>query len=262
MNSILTFKGGGGVDAFNDFIPTISTIYQSIYTSLGSKQNEVYVSSNSSTLPERVTNASHQMVPSFMRNITDGTRGLVIVIDDFHNHDSQAQNENILTDLSRQFTWLDFIMVDANLTKDILYSIIQSITNFANSTHILPNNFKIANFIRFRHPNETEQTLEIWIPDFIHRILDTFYDGKYNQSYYQWFGYSYYTYDYMYCYKTYKNAYAFYATTIYDILHKSLFSTCLNDYNMIDVQYYVNLRDKRLRHIWDQFKANSITFVL
>ena len=44
----------------------------------------------------------------------------------------------------------------------------------------------------------TEQALEIWIPDFIQRILDTLHDGKYNHSYYQWFGYSFYTYDYMY----------------------------------------------------------------
>lgn len=262
MNSILTFKGRGGVDSFNNYISTVSNTYQSIYTSLGSKQNEICVYTNSSTLPERVTNASHQMVPSFMRNITDGTRGLVIVIDDFHNHDSQAQNENLLTDLSTQFTWLDFIMVDAYLTKDILYSIIQSITNFANSTHILPNNYIIANFIRFRHPNATEQTLEMWIPDFIQPILDTLYNGKYNQSYYQWFGYSYYTYDYMYCYKTYKIAYMFYATTIYNILRESLITKCLNEYNMIYVQYYINIRDKRLHHIWDQFKANSITFVL
>lgn len=262
MNSILTFKGRDGVDSFNNFIPTISTNYQSIYTSFGSKQNEVYVSSDSSTLPERVTNASYQMVPSFMRNITDDTRGLVIVIDDFHNDVSHLQNKNILTDLSTQFTWLDFIMVDAYLTKDVLYSILQSITNFANSTHILPNDFKIANFIRFRHPNETEQTLEIWIPDFIQRVLDTLHDGKYNHSYYQWFGYSFYTYDYMYSYKTYKIAYMFYTTTIYDILHKSLITTRLNEYNMIDVQYYVNERDKRLRDVWGQFKANSITFVL
>ena len=262
MNSILTFKGGDGVDSFTGFIPTISNTYQSIYTSLGSKQNEVYVSSNPSTLPERVTNASYQMVPSFMRNITDNNRGLIIVIDDFHNDDSQLQNENILTDLSTQFTWLDFIMVDAYLTKDALYSIIQSITNFANLTHILPNDFKISNFIRFRHPNETEQTLEIWIPDFIQRVLDTLHDGKYNQSYYQWYGYSYYTYDYIYCYKLYKIAYAFYANAIYDILHKSLISTCLNEYNMIDVQYYINRKDKRLHSIWDQFKANSIPLVL
>lgn len=262
MNSILTFKGRDGVDSFNNYISTVSNTYQSIYTSLGSKQNEIYVYANSSTLPERVTNASHQMVPSFMRNITDDTHGLIIVIDDFHDDYSLLQNENLLTELSTQFTWLDFIMVDAYLTKDILYSIIQSITNFANSTHILPNNYIIANFIRFRHPNATEQTLEMWIPDFIQRILDTLYNGKYNQSYYQWFGYSYYTYDYMYCYKTYKIAYMFYATTIYNILRESLITKCLNEYNMIYVQYYINIRDKRLRHIWDQFKANSITFVL
>jgi hypothetical protein len=262
MNSILTFKGKGGIESFNNFIPTISTTYQSIYTSFGSKQNEVYVSSNSSSLPERVTNASYQMVPSFMRNITDDARGLVIVIDDFHDNDSLLQNENILTDLSTQFTWLDFIIVDAYLTKNVLYSILQSITNFANSTHILPNDFKISNFIRFRQPNSTEQALEIWIPDFIQRILDTLHDGKYNHSYYQWFGYSFYTYDYMYCYKTYKIAYMFYTTTIYDILHKSLITTRLNEYNIIDVQYYVNERDKRLLHVWGQFKANSITFVL
>ena len=262
MNSILTFKGKMGVDSFNNFIPTISTTYQSIYTSFGSKQNEVFVSSYSSTLPERVTNASYQMVPSFMRNITDDARGLVIVIDDFHDNDSLLQNENILTDISKQFTWLDFIIVDAYLTKDLLHSILQSITNFANSTHILPNDFKIANFIRFRQPNSTEQAFEIWIPDFIQRVLDTLHDGKYNHSYYQWFGYSFYTYDYMYSYKTYKIAYMFYTTTIYNILHKSLITTRLNEYNMIDVQYYVNERDKRLRDVWGQFKANSITFVL
>ena len=93
-------------------------------------------------------------------------------------------------------------------------------------------------------------------------MLDTLYDGKYNKSYYQWFGYSYYTYDYMYCYKTYKIAYMFYATTIYNILNKSLITTCLNEYNMINVHYYLNGQDKHLRPIWEQFKTNSITFVL
>jgi len=202
------------------------------------------------------------MIPSFMRILPDNTQGLIIVIDDLHDEESLLQNTNILTDLSKQYTCLDIIIIDIFLSKSRLYSITQIITDFANSIHIQPNNYKLCNFIRFRQPNLTELALEIWIPDFTQRILDSLHDGKYNHSYYQWFGYSYYTSDYMYCYKTYNVACSFYTNIIYNILQKSLVTSILNQYNIHDVQYYVNTRHKRFRAIWEQFQSNSITFVL
>jgi len=262
MNSLLTFKGDKDIATFNNYMTTTKNVYHSIYTSFGSKQNEIFVPSNSSNLPTKHSNASFQMIPSFMRILPDEAQGLIIVIDDFHNEESYLQNENILINLSNQFPFLDIIIIDIYLTKELLYSIIQIITTFANSIHIQPNNYKLCNFIRFRQPNSTEQELEIWIPEFTQNILNSLHDGKYSHSYYQWFGYSYYTSDYMYCYKTYNITYMFYANTIYDILRNSLVTTLLNQYNIIDVQYYVDMRDKRLRVIWEQFQTNSLIFVL
>ena len=262
MNSILTFKCDKTIASFKEYMASSNDIYHSIYTSFGSKQNEIFINASSSNLPRRPSNAPFQMIPSFMRLLPDNTQGLVIVIDDLHDEESLLQNKSILTELSKQsHTWLDIIIIDTYLTKDILYSITQIITEFANSIHIQPNNYKLCNFIRFRQPNSTEHALEMWIPDFTQRILDSLYDGKYNHSYYQWFGYSYYTSDYMYCYKTYNIACTFYTNTIYNILQNALVTSLLNQYNIDDVQYYVNMRDKRLRSIWEQFQKNSITFV-
>jgi len=126
---------------------------------------------------------------------------------------------------------------------------------------ISPTQCVFSNFVRFRQPNPTEMSTELWFQTTIQRTLDTIHGGKYSHCYYQWCGYSYYTYDYMYCYKTYNIPYMFYVNTIYDILHNSVRPSRLSELNEYQVQYYADGKNQRLCSVWNQFRKQTITFV-
>ena len=231
--------------------------YQYVYASIGSKQNEPWVH-YSTTPPCKIqTNAPFQMIPSFMRILPDDHKGIIIVIDDLHNDDSRHTNESILRDLSLQCPCIDVILVDVYLTKEALTSILRVITEFSHKLDVSPENLKISNFVRFRQPNPSEQMLETWIPKTIQCLLDELCDGKYNICFYQWCGYAFATADYLYCYKTYNSGYMFYASTVHDILRKSIGTSPLSEYNKSDV----SCSDMRSRMVWKQFQEHSISIV-
>jgi len=169
----------------------VSRPYDRVYVSIGGKINQ---SEQRFHYPDAVkdnvysSNAGYQMVPAFLRNSEEAT--LSIVVDrDFSTCQTIFTRQN-----------LDILLVDADVSLGIKH-LIQDIMAYITGRKIPPSHFMICNFIRFSCPNVLEQALEESVPKKIQRYLGR-YSG-YEDCFYQWYGYSIYTYNLVYQYRRY-----------------------------------------------------------
>lgn len=244
------------IDQFQEHICSLTKKYKYVYTSFGSKLNEPHVSVS---YPRHITfrcNALYQMVPEFLRILSIEYPILVIIIDDFNDKEHRIMNMEYLEKITDQFPNIDLVILDEHITISSVIPILNIILNYMVGLDITSTQCIFSNFIRFRQPNKPEMYIEQELPGIIQKTLDEFSSGIYDRCFYQWYGYSYFTYNYMYCYKTYNIGYMMYINNITKILMDTLKNNTLSKYNkyMID-SVETNNKQKK---IWAEFTRYSI----
>ena len=256
----------------NEFTQTLNGFcskhnYSTFYMSIGSKQNEenTYFSYPDCIRDQRVTtNAGNQMFPGYLRSFFKERRGLIVVIDDFRCSKSKAINSQLLNDILQSSNRnIDIIMMNSLVNVSSLQEIIRATLTCLEYQHIDTLSYLFANFIRFRNlPNETEFHLEENIPTAIQNVLNREYEGKYKNCFYQWYGYTYYQYNYLYCYKTYHMLRMMRATQLLCLFKDNMNTSQLSPENIYLMNSQMEINPCRnSRHIWREFCIHSKTIL-
>jgi len=179
----------------------IGSQYTRVYLSIGGKLNEKEQRFNHPYEAKNKvyhSNASYQMIPAFLRNTE--SKALVILVDRFSPNDDLYKPALAAVLLSNPHIDVLLFDLDIGAGKNIKY-LIQDIIECAVKHDIKANRLMICNFIRFSHPNTMEFELEERIPNKIQRYLNR--HPVYINCFYQWYGYSIYTYNLVYQYRQY-----------------------------------------------------------
>jgi hypothetical protein len=169
--------------------------YSYIYTSIGSKYNQRLVTFNTNSIT-MATNSIYQMTPRFIIDKPQTSNKLIIIFDKFTNENLHT-NMNMLKDITIDNNTIDIFIVNTNIIENNISNYIQPILNKLEEYNISSSNFLIANYVQFQFPNTIEYHTGLIIPEIIQNILNT---SKYNDCFYNWNGYSFYTYNYIYKY--------------------------------------------------------------
>jgi len=177
--------------------------YTNIYVSIGGKQNEPFLYFN---FPETVrskkheTNSLFQMIPQFIRtDYRDNTKYLIIVMDRFVKDDPNIRLIKNIISLPG-IANMDIVLYHHECKLKTLPSTVQEICKKAEMDEIEPSKIMICNFICFQNPNEFEYSMEQKIPETIQAVLN---NTKFIDRFYQWYGYSIFTYNMIYPYNKY-----------------------------------------------------------
>jgi len=128
---------------------------------------------------------------------------LVIVVDVFSNITILEENRRQLRNLADHYPDLDIIVLDCNLVKRTLKTILEYLTEKAATFEMADNQVMFCNYIRFSRPNALESKIEELVPKNIQLILDQCVSGRYQTRFYQWYGPTFYMYNLVYNYKLY-----------------------------------------------------------
>lgn len=180
-----------------------SEAFDMIYVSIGGKLNEQYVEFRG---PGKVTgksyptNSVYQMYPRFLEERSPNRRILIIAVDNFIDRFLYEKNKQCITDiLDHNVT---FIMINYQFTKETLTIFISYITRIAKNNEIDKGNFMICNYVKhLNEPNLREFRDEEMIPRTIQDVLNTPEFLEYTECFYDWFGYRFYLYNFIYKYK-------------------------------------------------------------
>ena len=188
-------------------IGSIDGQYTSIYVSIGSKMNEKMVQFSSSSTDRKSmkhqTNCLSQMVPAFLRTQPLSERSLCIIVDQFTNKMNLDENIRMLQTISD--VDMDICLFDRSCTKQFLPDFVDYIVELAEQHAIPPDKLMICNFVKFLgSPNALELASETFIPEIIQKKLDK---TVYSECFYEWFGYRFYLYNFIYSYKKYGQCY-------------------------------------------------------
>lgn len=223
------------INTFKSFldIQWTSNKYEKMYVSFGSKWNApVQPFEQNGAMQNVHTNASYQMVPQYLRvrgtygltsytpkttpftnntpplNCSDNTiqpsltkKHLVIVVDIFSNIVILEENRRQLRNLADHYPDLDIIVLDCNLVKRTLKTIVEYLTEKAKLFDMSDSQVMFCNYIRFSRPNALESKIEDLVPKNIQSILDQCVG--YQTRFYQWYGPTFYMYNLVYNYKLY-----------------------------------------------------------
>jgi hypothetical protein len=205
---------GGDTDCLFSIIRELNeeNAFKKIYVSIGSKINEKSVTfnnpklldrrTNQPILPKSSTNAFCQMIPEFLLSDSNN-RILVLVIDQFSN-DSNYEINHALIDrsLSESESNVNVILFDQLFSIYTLENFLTRLTKFVSENSISEKNLLICNYVKFlNNPNVTESESETMIPETIQSLLDKHESGRYAYCFYEWFGYHFYLYNFIYNYK-------------------------------------------------------------
>ena len=182
------------IDNFENLDGYLSTKYDYVYISIGSKFNQERVNRYI-----RRTNAQEQMFPLFLQGRFDKNI-LLIVVDVFPDMDSIVQSTDLIDSaITENITCL---VINQFCNHTFLTSFIKKMTDYFQSHQISHLNCMICNYVRHMNtPNPIEQDSEDNIPSIIQNYLNKYNNGKYDTCLYQWFGYRTYFYNYIYNYK-------------------------------------------------------------
>ena len=184
---IITTDENNFVTTFTSFIQT-SLPYQYGYISFGSKFNnqDVYFNAGSNTLTHHVdTNAVAQMVPMFLRIKPETSHILNIIIDIFPTQADMDMNTRLINEVVSDN--MDCILINMKCTYRNIQNIIGTIMELASKQSIPPLNMMLCNYVKFMNqPNMIEYEDELMIPKAIQNVL---YKSKYQNTYYEWYGY-------------------------------------------------------------------------
>ena len=190
----------------NNIKTNIASHLNKVYVSIGSKFNAPRVILNGKN--EIETNSLFQMLPWFlqMKETYDDDQCIVIIIDDFNNKANYVENINLLQSLPIQGTHI--LMCNVHCTEGFLTQFVDQLIEFLCQSNIYSENFLICNYVKFLNtPNDFERMSETIIPETIQRVLNCNKNNIYSERFYDWFGYNCSLYNYIYCYKLYRNNY-------------------------------------------------------
>lgn len=237
-----------------DFIQPYT--YDYVYISLGSKMNEKctvfsYPIKNNSI----VSNSEYQMIPAFVRLQPEKNRILSLVIDDFHNPTLHKWNIKHMENTLQYHKNIQLILLDQVITLSNITLIIKALNNLFK--HIVcPTRLLLCNYICFKSSNLNELKFENELPNKIQKAMDF----EYKECFYQWFGYSFYTYNHIYHYNSYHLQKLMNFTYISSLLNKILKDNQLDIYNIESVDYELQ-QLKRNNQKWINFRDKIICFV-
>ena len=190
----------------NNIKTNIASHLNKVYVSIGSKFNAPRVILNDKN--EIETNSLFQMLPWFlqMKETYDDDQCIVIIIDDFNNKANYVENINLLQSLPIQGTHI--LMCNVHCTEGFLTQFVDQLIEFLCQSNIYSENFLICNYVKFLNtPNDFERMSETIIPETIQRVLNCNKNNIYSERFYDWFGYNCSLYNYIYCYKLFRNNY-------------------------------------------------------
>ena len=174
-------------------------VYNMVYVSIGGKIIEPHVYFNSPNKKAN-TNAKNQIIPTFLRYRSEEQFILIIAIDDFRSEQQLRMNETIINE--RVDENMDVLIINNYCTKPFLAEFVSILSMKLLIHNIHETNFMICNFVKFlNNPNAVESMAESMIPTTIQHILDRPEYFKYSYCFYEWFGYRYYLYNFIYNYK-------------------------------------------------------------
>jgi len=202
-----------------------------IYISLGSKFNEETVYFDKTA---HRTNAPIQLYPMFLMHhgLNPDNEILVVSIDHYDKDNDKGNIESNRQIIKRQNDdnpQVKVILYDKNITVQSMTPLFDFICNVIKDSD--PNRCMIANYIRYMHPNHTENYLEQHLPNAILTALSE----PFKPRFYQWFGYHPNLYNTIYCYS--RNQYLMGFSSFIHILSKTLGSktlTMMNAQNVFD----------------------------
>lgn len=190
----------------NTFTSIIDTIfsqnkqYQYIYVSVGSKYNERDIIFRTSTIPlsnYKPTNALYQMVPYFLQNKPLDTNVLIIIIDIFRDIVTIDKNTSMV--LSAMTKNIDMCMVSMDCCSEPFIDLCILLMTHVQKQNILVTRFMICNYVKFMNiPNNNESNAEKTVVKSITSVLNQDQFVPYKDCFYQWYGYKYHLYDYIY----------------------------------------------------------------
>jgi len=230
--------------------------YDYVYISLGSKMNEsVTTFSYPIKDNEIVSNAEYQMIPAFIRLQPETNKILSLVIDDFHNSTLHKWNINSMKNTLKHHKNVQLVFFDQNITLSNITHIIQTITNVFKNI-VSPTHILVCNYICFKSSNLIELNFENQLPTKIQKAMGL----QYKDCFYQWFGYSFYTYNHIYHYNSYHLQKLMNFNYITSLLNKILKNKQLDIYNIETVDYELQRLNKYDRK-WSTFQDEIICFV-
>lgn len=169
-------------------------VYDYIYISFGSRCNESYVYFNNEKSLH--SNAVEQMYPIFLNRPHSSI--LIVTIDVFKTQKSIDIHINNMGKVLAEN--VHFVIVNQLCDIPFINKFMRMVVNKLQHANYPSSHFMVSNFIRFKHlPNATEKEFEETIPKTIQTVLNTTDD--YSECFYQWFGYRYLFYNYLYNYK-------------------------------------------------------------
>jgi hypothetical protein len=157
------------IDEFNILFTSIEK-YDFYYLSIGSKFNNNINS-----------NATLQMIPNFLVHCS---KKILIIVVDIFNEIELIKNIDILT--LGIGSDKDIILLNHSFTEDVILLFLK----YIDMNNIIPTNCMIVNFVKFLSPNESEHSIEQYISTMVRNITKTHFDAKYQNVFYQWFGYN------------------------------------------------------------------------
>ncbi len=176
--------------------------YNKIYMSVGSKYNQTDVMFYSKNMPlaqMRSTNASYQMIPEFLRHSLPDTNILIIMVDIFNQGANFDYNKELL--LSKSTKNMDILMINMDCCDPKFVDMCTLILSNIKIQNISPSSFMICNFIKYMNsPNDNEHNAELTVVRSILTVLNNTDFKWYLDCFYQWYGYKYELFNFIYKY--------------------------------------------------------------
>ena len=230
-----------------------------VYCSIGSKHNE---DNSSFRYPSRdilePSNAEYQMIPQFVRYKHGNT--LVIIIDQFTDEILYNNNMIILNNIIEMHNNIEILLVNHKFDCENMNEAIVPILSYLHESNIHENQFMLANYICFRTTNLLDTEMEDKFRNLLQSLLHNTLKGVYRKCFYQWFGYMYLFYDYIFNYNEY---YIFAGLHINSLLSKCYTITKNKKLNNFNKKIIANnfINDDNLTQKWSYFLNNSINIV-
>jgi hypothetical protein len=218
--------------------------FTSIYVSIGSKMNERTVqfpAHTTKTSPVKYkTNCLNQMVPAFLQTQPLSERPLCIIIDQFTNKTNIEENIRMLQAIPD--VNMDICLLNAYCGKSFLRDLVNYIVELAREHAIPQEKVMICNFVKFMgSPNAQELACEDMIPEVIQNTLN---NTVYSNCLYEWFGYRFHLYNFIYNYKNYGQHSFMYRDTIRSL--EASIKKRMSDPFMVSV-----IQDSATNTLWD-----------
>uniref|UniRef100_A0A6C0JJM2 Uncharacterized protein n=1 Tax=viral metagenome TaxID=1070528 RepID=A0A6C0JJM2_9ZZZZ len=174
-----------------------------LYVSVGGKHNEQYITFNNPfSIKTKIfrTNSDYQLVPNFLQFNPLNKKTLIIAIDNFSNEETRRINKQILERNIDEN--MHAILFNKICTKSFLETFAEYFIVLCEENDIEPSDAMICNYVRFaNNPNPIELIAEQIIPETLQNSLNNSSNTKYCECFYQWFGYRYYIYNFIFKYK-------------------------------------------------------------